>query len=192
MPNPRDCLCSQLLVPARPIPLPAPRLQVPARVLRCVPMPRTQPPAHGPNKEHSGAWPLLPGLPPWSVPGRARDTVRRGDGRSERGWAPSSARAGPSSWLAARARRRAPSRRRGQSPRPAPRALLVTWPHHPNYVVPCQAPCPGGCTPKAPPPPASCWSPLAGPGTIRHPHTFGHPSSHYSGGSPVPDRWKCT
>lgn len=100
-------------------------------------------------------------------------SLRRGPaGRwPQRGWAPSSARAGPSSWLAAGARGRAPSRRRGQSPRPAPapapRARRVTWPHHPNNAARLQAPFTRVPRPAEVRPGTSLRWPQRGPGIIR-------------------------
>lgn len=106
--------------------------QVPARAelrlpARPEPLERTLAPAR--NKEVGGALPA-------PVPGRAAArSVPRGDGRSRQGSEQRKQRAGGPVLLArGRARRRAPSRRHGQSPPPRP-GRPVTWPHRPNNAA---------------------------------------------------------
>lgn len=106
--------------------------QVPARAelrlpARPEPLERTLAPAR--NKEIGGALPA-------PVPGRAAArSVPRGDGRSRQGSEQRKQRAGGPVLLAhGRARRRAPSRRHGQSPPPRP-GRPVTWPHRPNNAA---------------------------------------------------------
>lgn len=106
--------------------------QVPMRaelrsLARPKPLERTLAPAR--NKEVGGA-------PPAPVPGRAAArSVPRGDGRSRQGSEQREQCAGGPVLLArGRARRRAPSRRHGQSPPPRP-GRPVTWPPRPNNAA---------------------------------------------------------
>ncbi|XDC54739.1 hypothetical protein R6Z07M_005921 [Ovis aries] len=111
--------------PLAPAQVPAgAELRLPARP---EPLERTLAPAR--NKEVGGALPA-------PVPGRAAArSVPRGDGRSRQGSEQRKQRAGGPVLLArGRARRRAPSRRHGQSPPPRP-GRPVTWPHRPNNAA---------------------------------------------------------
>lgn len=126
--------------PRSPVPGPRPnsrpqlrspraRSSVPLRAPSPLPAPQEQTPA--PARPRQRGWRRVPPSSTWASGG----AVPWGDGRSRQGAEQREQRAGGPVLLArGRARRRAPSRRRGQSPPPRP-GRPVTWIHRPNKAA---------------------------------------------------------